>query len=316
MSDPALELVVNTSSYGTPPLSKNNNEWLLLLQPVAYGTATAADANGHQQEHMLLAKRMIHVSHSSSTTSVSPARHGGSKQPKMMETRADLCCFCLVATSCSLCNCPCAKAGRPCHSCNLGKCSCCTNMVEALNRVVCLENTCHLSSIAARFQQRVGWPLEVLLPLHEVPLPLADDKDKGKLVGSKNNKLPGNAELLVNDHANGRAPLMVFLPFVRIDKEDNDNNGALTNAFGITANGSNATMASTTALNRLVNGSNAPLALPAALGLPANGSNLSEEGDATDAGSFGKKETPIGDGIMGDSSIPLMQQSTFYPIFQ
>jgi hypothetical protein len=47
MSNPMPELVARISSYGTPYPSKNNNERLLLLGPVAHGTATAADAAGH-----------------------------------------------------------------------------------------------------------------------------------------------------------------------------------------------------------------------------------------------------------------------------
>jgi hypothetical protein len=102
-----------------------------------------------------------------------------------------------------------------------------------------------------------------------------------------------------------------FLLFIELDK-DNDNDGTLTS---LTANGSNATMASATALDYLVNGSNALLASITALGFPANGSHLTEEGDATGADSGGNKEVPIDNDATGDSSIPPMQQSIFYPIF-
>ncbi len=131
-----------------------------------------------------------------------------------------------------------------------------------------------------------------------------DDSNEDKLVGSKNNNPPGNAELLSDNHVNGSAASLVFLLFVELD-EDNDDYGASTS---LTANGSNATVASASALDRSVDGSNAPPASTTALGSLANGSNLSEEGDAMDAGSGGNKEAPIGNGATGDSSIPPMQQ--------
>jgi hypothetical protein len=43
MTNPTPELRARTSSYSTPEI---NNEQLLLLQPVAHGTAAAADAAG------------------------------------------------------------------------------------------------------------------------------------------------------------------------------------------------------------------------------------------------------------------------------
>jgi hypothetical protein len=97
--DPTPELAAHSSSYGTPPPSKINNERLLLLQPVARGTAAAVNTSGCQQEHMLLTKQTIQVRHSSSAMSVPPARRAGSKRPKTMEARVDLCCFCSVAAS-------------------------------------------------------------------------------------------------------------------------------------------------------------------------------------------------------------------------
>jgi hypothetical protein len=176
-------------------------------------------------------------------------------------------------------------------------------MVEALNRVIRVENTRRMSSIAAQFWRCVGQLLKVLLPLHKVPPPLVNNKDEGELGDSKNNNPPGNAELLINDHANGRTVLMAFFPFVEM-KGDNNNNGALSTALGLLADGSDATMTSVTALDHLVDGRNAPPASTTALGLPANGSKTLEEGDTADAGSIGNEEAPVGNGTMGGSSIP------------
>ena len=147
MPSPTTEPVARTSSYGTP--SKDNDE----RQPprlVAHGAAVAADT-ASPQEHTLLVKHMLRISHSSSVTSEPPARCGNGKRQKTTAAREDLFCFCLVTGSCTSRNCPCAKAGRPCHSCDPGECSCCTNTVEALNRVIREENYPRTSGIAARF---------------------------------------------------------------------------------------------------------------------------------------------------------------------
>jgi hypothetical protein len=105
-------------------------------------------------------------------------------------------------------------------------------------------------------------------------------------------------------------------PLIETD-EDDDDNDASSIALGLAADGSDATTASTTALDHLVDGSDAPPpALTIALGLPADGSNLSEEGDATDAGSDGNDVGPTRDGATATPSIPPMQQSTLFPIFR
>ena len=103
-------------------------------------------------------------------------------------------------------------------------------------------------------------------------------------------------------------------PLAKTD-EDDDNNDASSTALGLAANGSNATMASPTALDHLVDGSNAPPALTTALSLPADESDFSEEGDVTDAGSNGNDVGLTGGGATDAPSIPLVQQSTFFPIF-
>ncbi len=72
----------------------------------------------------------------------------------------------------------------------------------------------------------------------------------------------------------------------------------------------------TTALNLPVDGSNAPPASTTTLGVPVGGSDAMREGELVAAGALGEEETPIGNGAMGDSSIPPIQQSTLYPLFQ
>ena len=150
MSSPTPEPVARTSSYCTPSPSEDNNDERLLPRPVAHGAAITANATS-PREHTLLVKCTLRVSHSLSATSAPPPRRGNGKCQKRMAAREDLCCFCLVTGSCTSCNCPCTKAGRPCHSCNPGECSHCTNMVEALNRVIREENYRQTSGIAARF---------------------------------------------------------------------------------------------------------------------------------------------------------------------
>jgi hypothetical protein len=164
MSSPTPEPVVCTSSYGTPSPSKNDNDEWLPPRPVAHGAAVAADA-ASPREHTFLVKRTLGVSHSSSATSAPPVRRRNGKRQKTAAAREDLCCFCSVTGSCTSRNCPCAKAGRPCHSCDPGECNRCTNTVEALNRVICGENYRRTSGIAARFQQHVGRALDPPLPL-------------------------------------------------------------------------------------------------------------------------------------------------------
>jgi len=133
---------------------------------------------------------MLRVSHSSSATSAPPARRGNGKRQKTTAAHEDLCCFCSVTGSCTSRNCPCAKAGRPCHSCNPGECGHCTNTVEALNRVIREENYCRTSGIAARFRQCDGRALNPPLPLFGVGNAQPGDDDEDELVENENNKSP------------------------------------------------------------------------------------------------------------------------------
>ncbi len=150
VSSPRPEPVSRTSSYSTPSPSENINDERLPPRPVAHGAAVAADA-ACPQEHTLLVKCTLGASHSSSATGAPPVRRGNGKRQKTAAARKDLCCFCLVTSSCTSRNCPCAKAGRPCHSCDPGECNRCTNMTEALKRVIREENTRQTSGTGAHF---------------------------------------------------------------------------------------------------------------------------------------------------------------------
>jgi hypothetical protein len=140
------------------------------------------------------------------------------------------------------------------------------------------------------------------------------DDDEDELEGSENNNSPGHAVLPVDDQVDVSIAWTMLSPFVESDEDDDDDDASPT-APGLVADGSNATTASTIALDRSVDGSDTPPASPTALGLPADGSDLPEEGDATDAGSIGNEVGQAGDGATAASSIPPVQQSTFYPFF-
>ena len=316
MSSPTPEPVVSTSSFGTPSPSENNNDERLPPRPVAHGAAVAGDA-ASTREHTLLMKRTLGVSHSSSATGAPPVRRGNGKRQKTAAAREDLCCFCSISSSCTSRNCPCAKAGRPCHSCDPGECNRCSNTIEALNRVIREENTRRTSGTGARFRRRVGRELEPTLPLHELGDALSDDDDEDELAGIENNNPPPPEHAVppVDDQVDDSAVRPVLSPLVETD-EDNDNDDASSTALGLAADGSDATTASTTALDHLVDGSDAPPASTTALGLPANESDLSEEGDVTDAGSDGNEVGPAGDGATATHSIPPVRQSTLFPIFR
>jgi len=142
-----------------------------------------------------------------------------------------------------------------------------------------------------------------------------DDNDEDELAGIKNNNPPVHAELPVDDQVDDSTAGTMFLPLVKTDEDDFDDDASST-ALGLTADESDATTASATALDHLVDGSNAPPASTTALGLPADGSNLPEEGDVMDAGSDGNEVGPAGNGTTATPSIPPMRQSTLFPIFR
>jgi hypothetical protein len=129
-------LVLRTNSYVAPdgplqyPLEVIDNERLPLLSGAS---GRAAVAVGRCQEHTLFVKRVLGVNRSSSALSAPPKRRRNDKRQKTSKAREDLCCFCLIAASCPLRNCPCAKAERPCQCCDPGRCNQCTNMVAAHN---------------------------------------------------------------------------------------------------------------------------------------------------------------------------------------
>jgi len=186
--------------------------------------------------------------------------------------------------------------------------------VEALNQVIRSKNNRRTSGIAARFRRRVGRELEPTLPLYELGDALPEDDDENELADTENNNPPGHTELPVDDQVDDSTARTMLSPLVGTD-EDDDKEDASSTALGLTADGSNAPLASTTALDHPVDGSDAPPASTTALGLPADGSNLSEEGDATDAGSDGNGVGPAGVGATDAPRIPPVQQSTFFSNF-
>jgi hypothetical protein len=126
MPSPTQESVGGTSSYGTPEdlfTQESSSEIIFDERPPhqhgAPCTAVTTDAASRRpSKATLLVKRLVHVSHSLSVTIAPPAREGGSNCQKTALARQDLCCFCAVGATCSSCNCSCAKAGRPCQSCD------------------------------------------------------------------------------------------------------------------------------------------------------------------------------------------------------
>jgi hypothetical protein len=150
MLDPTSEPVMRTSSIGTPQPQNHDDE-----RPppgsIAFDATVSVDAACPRSKHTLLVKRTLRVSHSSSAASAPTARRGSSKRQKTTMARKDLCCFCSVGASCTVHNCPCAKAGWLCRSCNPGSCSRCSNMLKAHNRTIAAKNYCRSRGIAARF---------------------------------------------------------------------------------------------------------------------------------------------------------------------
>jgi hypothetical protein len=192
-----LNLVVRTNSYVAPdgppqhPLEVIDDEGLRLPSSAP---GPAADVASRCQEHTILAKRTLGVSHSSSASSAPPERHRNNKRQKTTKARKDLCCFCLIAASCSSRNCLCAKAGRPCQCCDPGTYGQCTNTVTAHNQAIRAENTRQTTSIAARFWQCVGQLLDPLIPLYNYPPPPAAGNDKIDLTEVERNNPSGDAE--------------------------------------------------------------------------------------------------------------------------
>jgi hypothetical protein len=280
-------LVGCTNSYIAPdgppqhPLEVNDDEWL----PLPSGApGPAADAASCHHEHTCLAKRTHGVNHSSSATSAPSERRRHDKRQKTHEAREDLCCFCLIAASCSSCNCPCAKAGRPCQRSDPGECNRCTNTVAVHNRAIRIKNARQTTSIAARFMKRVGQPFNPLIPLYDVPPPCnADDNEMDVTVVEINNP-PGDAK----ECNNNRVVLFnvsTALPALDEPLEDDDNDDALPTALGLLANGSNAVV--TTTVSLAANRINAP---------PA----LGEDDNAAGAGPGGVDGIPVGNGTTGN----------------
>ena len=165
--------------------SADSDDERLPLPPSAPGPAT--DVASRRQQHTIGVVRTLDDSCSPSASTATLSRSRNDKRQKTAEAREDLCCFCSQLASCSSRTCSCAKAGRPCRCCDPGTCGRCSNMVEAHNRVIRGENHHRQSGIGARFRQRVGRPLDPLIPLYSVAPPLPDEDDNDIDAGIENN---------------------------------------------------------------------------------------------------------------------------------
>jgi hypothetical protein len=95
-------------------------------------------------------------------------------------------------------------------------------MVVAHNWAIRVENACQTTSIAAHFWQRVGQPLDPLIPLHNVSTPPAADNDKIGLTKVNQNNPSGNAAELDNAWVVFYDALMVLLS-LKDSAKGNDN---------------------------------------------------------------------------------------------
>ena len=68
-----------------------------------------------------------------------PSQGGRNKRRKTAPARPDPCCPCSLNAVCSVRNCPCAMAGRPCLNCDPGNDKC-RNSVEAVNERIDAHN--------------------------------------------------------------------------------------------------------------------------------------------------------------------------------
>ena len=185
-------------------------------------------------------------------------------------------------------------------------------MAEALNRVIRSENTQQVRSPAARFRERLERPPLSLIPLQDVKLKL--DHDDERLMGLGLNNSPDGNEPHDDNLVDGGSTLSAS-PLTNKSVGGDDNDDASSTARFSTAAGSNATTASATALDQPVNGSDAPPSSNTTLDSPFDGSVAAREGDTLAAGATGDDDNPLGNGTGGDSSIPPMQQSAYFPIF-
>ncbi|KAL3812075.1 hypothetical protein ACHAXA_002879 [Cyclostephanos tholiformis] len=314
MSNPTREPVGGTSSYGTPP-SQNERDERLPPRHGALRPVVATDAASRRQEHTLLMSRTLGVSRSPSAAFATPSGRRNDKRPKISEAREDLCCFCSHVGSCSPRTCSCTKAGRPCRCCNPGDCGRCSNTVEAHNQVICAENRHRSTGIGARFQLRVGRPLDPQIPLYPVdprPLPMAVDTGFDEGVDQIN---PSGDATEIDEHA------VVFDAFAALPADDDDvaadDDDVMSNAsLGPSADATDVESTSTLPGLSAV-GIGAPLASVASLGPSAGRGNSPGNADVSGAGPddvHGAAAHPADDSASGDRPLGLSAERAARPL--
>ena len=109
------------------------------------------------------------------SSSLASCPTGDGKRQKTASAREDPCCPCLILSTCSERNCPCARARRPCRNYDpsRGRCS---NTVDAHNAVIREANRDNLPrSTSVTFRARMGLLLRPLIPLIVEPAKRTED---------------------------------------------------------------------------------------------------------------------------------------------
>ena len=120
---PSWEPVASTEAP-SPPTFTFGTETSTQLNPnddrqhpvAAFNFATATASSHARAKHSSRTAVTAQPRWSSSTASCPT---GAGKRQKTVSARKDLCCPCLILSTCSERNCPCAKAWRPCRNCDL-----------------------------------------------------------------------------------------------------------------------------------------------------------------------------------------------------
>jgi hypothetical protein len=114
-------------------------------------------------------------------------------------------------------------------------------------RVIQIMNAHRTTSIADCFWQRVGRPLNPLIPLYNVPPPRDVDNDETDLMVVKINNPPGDAKECDDDWV-VLFDVLTALPALDKPLEDDNDDDALPTALGLSTNGSNAVALTTVSL--------------------------------------------------------------------
>jgi len=161
-------------------------ETVIMNQPIPSddGQHPPADAFNFA---MAAASRHAHAKRTSQTpvttqprwsSSLASCPTGDGKRQKTASACEDPCCPCSISSTCSECNCPCAKARRPCQNCDPSRGGC-SNTFDAHNAVICKANCDNLPrSTSARFHARMGLPPRSLIPPIVVPAECTGDDNE------------------------------------------------------------------------------------------------------------------------------------------